>query len=232
MPASNHSTESNSSRETRAFAWYDPRRALGRLLCAAAMFVIVYALTPSSVPYRCVAAWDAGSLLLLSWMWMTITRSDVDETRRRAGSEDPGRTLSWLISLGSSAFSLFAATVVLRQAKSLSPHQSAVLVGFSLAAILSAWALTHSSYAFRYAHLYYRDDGGGEGGLEFPGKDEPNDFDFAYFAFTVGMCFQVSDVTVSSRLIRRAVLGQALLSFIYNTTILAIAVNLVVGLLG
>jgi uncharacterized membrane protein len=78
--------------------------------------------------------------------------------------------------------------------------------------------------------LYYRDDGDGEGGLEFPGREAPAYFDFAYFAFTVGMCFQVSDVTVSSRNLRRAVLGHALLSFAYNTAIIAVAINLVIGL--
>lgn len=87
-------------------------------------------------------------------------------------------------------------------------------------------------HALRYARLYYRDDGAGEGGLEFPGKEPPDDFDFAYFSFTIGMCFQVSDVSVSSRLIRRTVLVHSLVSFLYNTAILALALNLVFGRLG
>jgi uncharacterized membrane protein len=92
-----------------------------------------------------------------------------------------------------------------------------------------AWSLTHTSYTLRYAHLYYRDDEEGEGGLVFLGDRKPDDFDFAYFAYTVGMCFQVSDVSISSAQIRRTVLGHAMLSFIYNTVILALALNLFFG---
>ncbi len=84
-------------------------------------------------------------------------------------------------------------------------------------------------YTLRYAHLYYHDDHEGIGGLEFPGGGRPSYVDFAYLSFTIGMCFQVSDVVVSSRQIRRTVLGHALLSFVYNTAILATAINLAVG---
>ena len=83
----------------------------------------------------------------------------------------------------------------------------------------------------RYAHLYYRDDAEGEGGLKFPGEHKPDDYDFAYFAFTIGMCFQVSDVLVTSRQIRRSVLFHAVISFAYNTVILALVLNLLFGIL-
>jgi uncharacterized membrane protein len=101
-----------------------------------------------------------------------------------------------------------------------------------LVAVASAWALTHTAYTLRYAHLYYRDDRDGVGGLSFPDDAPPTYLDFAYFAFTIGMCFQTSDVTVTSRQIRRAVMAHAMLSFAYNTTILATAVSLVVGFFG
>ena len=67
----------------------------------------------------------------------------------------------------------------------------------ALVAVATAWSLTHTSYTLRYAHLYYRDEGG-VGGLVFPGDRPPDDFDFAYFACTIGMCFQVSDVVIVS----------------------------------
>jgi uncharacterized membrane protein len=131
----------------------------------------------------------------------------------------------------SSVFSLFAGTVVLRHARSLAPGAEPVLVAFSLLAVSSAWLLTHTAYTLRYARLYYRDDHEGVGGLDFPGKHPPADIDFAYFAFTIGMCFQVSDVTISSPAIRRDVLVHAVISFAYNTAILALALNLAFGLL-
>jgi len=99
-------------------------------------------------------------------------------------------------------------------------------------AVVTAWAMTHTAYTLRYAHLYYRDDGDGEGGLVFPGDTKPTYLDFAYFAFTLGMCFQTSDVAITSRPIRRTVLAHAALSFAYNTAILATAVSLVAGFIG
>jgi uncharacterized membrane protein len=124
---------------------------------------------------------------------------------------------------------------VLRRANVLAPRYEAPLVILCLAAVVSAWCLTHTAYTLRYAHLYYRDgneDGAQDGGLVFPGGKPPDYYDFAYFAFTVGMCFQVSDVSITSSPIRRAVLVHSVLSFAYNTAILALAMNLVAGLLG
>ena len=99
-----------------------------------------------------------------------------------------------------------------------------------LLAVTIAWLLTHTSFTFRYAHLYYRADDEGIGGIQFAGDEPPSYFDFAYFAFTIGMCFQVSDVCVSSPQIRRLVLLHAVISFAYNSIILAFVLNLVFGL--
>jgi uncharacterized membrane protein len=107
-----------------------------------------------------------------------------------------------------------------------------LLLALCILTVVSAWALTHTAYALRYAHLYYRDDDDGEGGLEFPGKIDPDGVDFAYFAFTLGMCFQVSDVTITSRAIRRTVLSHALLAFLYNTVVVALALNFVLNFLS
>jgi uncharacterized membrane protein len=193
----------------------------------------VLALFPNSAPpaVRVVAGWNTSAAVLLALAWSIIWRSDNAATRRRAAAEDPGRNALSFIVLMASTFSLFAATAVLKQAKSLAPTEEALLVGLCLGAVVSAWALTHTVYTLRYAHLYYRDDRR-EGGLTFSGEGAPDYFDFAYFSFTVGMCFQVSDVCITSKGIRRAVLGHAILSFAYNTAILALALNLVFGLLS
>jgi uncharacterized membrane protein len=211
------------------------RRGIVRLAISAAAGLVVAALF-----WRCgvpglsqVAGWNAGALVFAGLGWLRIMTMDAAGTRLRAAAEDPGRTLVWILVLGASAFSLFAALVVLRNARQTAGLEvRGLLVALCLLAVALAWALTHTSYALRYAHLYYRDDDEGVGGLVFPCEDAPTYFDFAYFSFTVGMCFQVSDVTVSSPQIRRAVLGQAILAFIYNTTIMALALNLVFGLLN
>jgi uncharacterized membrane protein len=221
----------------RAFDPFDLRQARARLLLSVvvgAATIVGLTLIPAGPGWttRVVAGWNAGALVLLGLAWSIVWRSGPERTRHRAAAEDPGRNAVWGIVLAASTLSLFAGVVVLRHAKDDAAGERALLVGLCLGAVVSAWTLTHTAYTLRYAHLYYRDDGDGEGGLTFPGDRAPDYFDFAYFAFTVGMCFQVSDVTVTSPGIRRAVLGHALLSFAYNTAVLALALNLMFGLLG
>jgi uncharacterized membrane protein len=227
------------SRE-HAFHPLDVRRAKNRLLLSVALGVSTYfilgpALSGSGWPVRLIAGWNAGALTLLVLAWAIIWECDMERTRLRAASEDPGRNAVWAIVLGASTLSLFSSAYVLRRAKTLAPRYEALLVILCLAAVVTAWCLTHTAYTLRYAHLYYRDgdeDGTHDAGLTFPGGKPPDYFDFAYFAFTVGMCFQVSDVSITSSPIRRAVLVHSVLSFAYNTAILALAMNLVAGLLG
>ncbi len=196
--------------------------------------VLTFALFPHRVALtiRVVTGWVAGGATMLPLAWLIIARSDADATRRRASSDDPGRTLAWLIVLVSSTFSTFAGAFVQRQARIIAPDNPGVLVILCLAAVLVSWLLLHTAFTLRYAHLFYRDDEDGVGGLVFPSEPSPDAFDFAYFAFTVGMCFQVSDVLITSRQIRRAVLGHACLAFAYNTVIIALALNLAFGLIG
>lgn len=227
------------SRE-HAFHPLDVRRAKNRLLLSVALGIVTYVLlgpilTGSGWAVRLIAGWNAGALTLLVLAWAIIWECDTEKTRSRAATEDPGRNAVWAIVLGASTLSLFSAAYVLRRAKTLAPRYEALLVILCLAAVVSAWCLTHTAYTLRYAHLHYRDDdddGSQDGGLVFPGGKPPDYYDFAYFSFTVGMCFQVSDVSITSSPIRRAVLVHSVLSFAYNTAILALAMNLVAGLLG
>jgi uncharacterized membrane protein len=106
---------------------------------------------------------------------------------------------------------------------------------FGVLAVCLGWFLIHTMFVFRYAHLYYYDsdqDGTAQRGLTFPGTTEPDDYDFAYFSFVIGMTFQVSDVQITDPGVRTLVLFHALLSFGYNTAILALGVNLASSLLN
>lgn len=217
----------------RAFHAYDPRRALGRLSAAVAIGVVASVLLSSHTwELRALAAWDIGGLVLSSLAWLVVIRASAAKTARMAAQEDPGRTVVWILVIIASLVSMFSAGYVLRISKTTALDEERTLVALSLLAVALSWILTHTSYTLRYAHLYYRDDEEGVGGLIFPGKGEPRYFDFAYFAFTIGMCFQVSDVVVEGSQLRATVLGHALLSFVYNTTILALALNLAFGMLG
>ena len=218
----------------RYYSWIDPRAAAGRIVVATLLGIGTALLLPSAhgCAMRAVAGWDVAAVTHIALIWWIIWASDAKETQCRAALADPGRTTVWLLVLVASLFSLFAGTVVMRHAPSFEPNRPLLLMVLCLIAVVAAWSLTHSAYTLRYAHLYYRDDEEGEGGLIFPGERKPDDFDFAYFSYTVGMCFQVSDVSVVSPQIRRAVLGHSILSFAYNTVILALVLNLLVGYLS
>lgn len=173
-----------------------------------------------------------GGLSLLALAWWTIVRCGPAVTRQRAAEEDPGRTTVNILVLLTSGSSLLTTTALIRRARMIAGGEGDALLALSLLNVVLCWALTHTAFTLRYAHLYYREDAEGVGGVDFPGRSAPSYLDFAYLAFTVGMCFQVSDTTVSSPRIRRAVLLHAVLSFVYNTAILAFVFNLVFGFAG
>jgi uncharacterized membrane protein len=178
--------------------------------------------------FALLVGWNAASVVLLVLAWLMIAGASPEETEQLAGTEDPGRTLIYVVVLVTSSVSLLAALVLSRD-KTLPPEVAHRLSPLCLATVAIAWGLTHTAFTLRYARLYYRADAEGIGGVEFPDKQRPSYFDFAYFAFTIGMCFQTSDVCIASPQIRRAVLLHALISFTYNTAILAFVLNLVFG---
>ncbi len=214
----------------------DPLGARGRLLIGVALGIAAGMLSllvvSNSIVLSLMVAWVVGAMVLLGLTWRVILRSNPEMTRARATSEDPGRYGVFLIAVGSSLVSLFAAVFVLHGKKDMVP---ANLIGaldtLAILAVVLAWLLTHTAYALRYARLYYIPrDGEASEGLNFPGNEPPDDLDFVYFAFVLGMAFQVSDVSITCKHIRRAVLWHSLQSFLYNTVILALSLNLLFGL--
>ena len=196
-----------------------------------AVGVAAYLVLQRRLPTTAAAlvSWDTFAMVLLALSWSGITSADARATRERAGSEDPGRTLVYVIVVLTSSVSLLGATLLVRDPRALAPDLAGAAAALCLVTVGLAWTMTHVAFTFRYAHLYYREDSEGVGGLEFPGGASPMYFDFAYFAFTIGMCFQVSDVCVTSHQIRRAVLLHSIISFAYNSIILAFVLNLVFG---
>lgn len=197
---------------------------------AAALGTVVGVALPADFGWavQAVAAWDTALLVLLALPWRVILRSDPAETRRRAAREDPGAAGTLIVSLIASVVSLAATVILLRRPERFaSAGWDELLVTLGLAAVIGSWVSMHTAFALHYAHLYYREDGD-PGGLAF-GDDPPDDMDFAYFAFGIGMTFAVSDVSITDRGIRRVVLGHALLAFAFNTAILALAINLLFG---
>jgi uncharacterized membrane protein len=214
----------------RAFHPLDPRSARARLILAllSGGSAWLTAPWPTAAVTRALLTWDAAGLVLVGIAGAIILRSDALETRRRAAAFDPGRRVVWILVLIASTVSLVAATLVVRLGRE---GNRPLHVALCVATVVISWFVTHSAFTLRYAHLYYR-DADRAGGIELPGGEPPDDLDFAYFAFTIAMCCQVSDATISGRRIRRTALGQALLAFLYNTVIVALALNLIVGQLG
>jgi uncharacterized membrane protein len=210
----------------------DPRRALFRVAIALAFGGGAYAAVASRLPpiAATLVSWDVAGLVLLTLSWAIIGSADARSTRHLAGAEDPGRTLVYAIVVLTSTVSLLGATMLVRSTRVLPFSLKDAVVVLCLVTVALAWTMTHTAFTLRYARLYYREDSEGVGGVTLPGDRAPSYFDFAYFAFTIGMCFQVSDISVTSSQIRRAVLLHAVISFAYNTVILAFVLNLLFGL--
>jgi uncharacterized membrane protein len=206
--------------------FYNSDYGTTRLLWCTAIGVGAVFLVPGRFPWRvrALAGWDTGVLLLLGVDWKRILTADARTTARRAAFEDVGRVLVWLIVIGAALFSLFSAIVVLKEARTYPTGERELWSALALLGVALAWGLTHTAYALRYAHLHY--GSAHLGGFDFPGDRPPTEVDFAYVSFTVAMTFATSDVGVTSRTVRRTVLGHSIVSFIYNLTILALAIEL------
>src|SRR5262249_24565359 len=123
--------------------------------------------------------------------------------------------------------SLVAVGIVIVRSGSGSALQAGLQVGFAVASVIASWTVIHTVYTLRYARIYYT---GTDGGANFHDEEAPAYSDFAYLAFTIGMTYQVSDTELNRRAFRRNVLRHSLLSYLFGTVIVALAINLVAGL--
>jgi len=155
--------------------------------------------------------------------------TDTNEIRRRCHLYDEGRVAIPTLTATAALATVGAIFVQLTTAPA--GHHVLNLV-FAAVTILLSWSLIQVIFAFHYAHEYYAEHRGHARGLGFPGDDAPNYWDFLYFAFVIGMTSQVSDVTVNSKVLRRTVTAHSLLSFMFNLTLLALAVNLAASSIG
>ncbi len=200
---------------------------------------------------RLVTFWDVWALVYLGLTWLLIMRSSAQQTRQWALNQriPPRVHLSilrsvilrvlralFLISRTSSLFFIvFVSVVSMALAIRLVPAirdldtTGGLLVAVMAAlGVISAWGVLHTSFTLHYAYLYYRSEESA-GGLAFPSEQNPDQLDFAYFAFTIAVSFAASDVDVTDRAIRRTVLGHQILSFFFNASILALVINLFTG---
>jgi uncharacterized membrane protein len=183
-----------------------------------------------------IAGWNAFALVILAFDWLTILTTPQRQIRERAQQEDLSRLVIFVFVVVAACAALFAVGFLIRAHKDQPGGHFAAHLLLTLLTVISSWALLHTVYSLRYAHAFYgdSDDPGVQkraGGLIFPGDRPPNYFDFAYFSFVVGMTCQVSDVQITSPRMRRITLVHGILSFGFNTLILALLINTVSGLL-
>lgn len=211
----------------RLVGWHATARR--RVAVAAGVGVVgAAALSPFVVwQVTVLGGWDAAALMFLLSVWVFAYGADASATERFARREDLGRETARVLLLASGLASLVAVGLALGLARSEQGAERALLVAISATTVIVSWTVLNTVYALRYADLHY---GAASGGIDFGGVS-PDFRDFAYVAFTIGMTYQVSDTNLRDRSLRRAVLGHALLSYLYGVVIVATGVNVVAGLL-
>ena len=195
-----------------------------RTFIAVAIGIVAFFLLPDSLRLvtRLLMSWDGFITVYLTLVYIMIFRCELSHIRRNAVLQDDGRFLILLVTaLG--AFASIAAIVF----ELGSSNRSAPQLALATVTIALSWAAVHTTFALHYAHDYYR--GAKPGGLQFPSGDEHDHadyWDFVYFSFVIGMTAQVSDVGITDKTIRRTATAHGIVSFIYNTALLALTVNI------
>jgi uncharacterized membrane protein len=183
-----------------------------------------------------LAGWNVSALLFIAATWRRMLRASVATIRKRSADLDFSDTLLMFLSIAAALASIAGIGLELHQVKDAAPGAALARAMVAIATILISWVFLHTLFTLHYAHRYYGGDDDGDGvkgdGLKFPeGLDEPVYWDFLYYSFTIGVASQTADVATSSTVMRKLTLLHSVLSFLFNTTILALAINVGASLL-
>ena len=195
-----------------------------RTFISIALGIVAFFLLPPSLRLvtRLLVAWDVFAAFYLALVYFMMWRSGHRHVKRNAALQDDGRFLILLVTaLG--AFASIAAIVF----ELGGTHHAVPQLVVATATIALSWAVVHTAFALHYAHDYYR--GNKPGGLQFPSGDQHESadyWDFVYFSFVIGMTAQVSDVGITDKTIRRTATVHGIISFVYNTALVALMVNI------
>jgi uncharacterized membrane protein len=195
-----------------------------RTFISIAIGIAAFFLLPGSLRLvtRLLIGWDIFVTFYLVLAYIMMFRCALAHIRRNAVLQDDGRFLILLVTaLG--AFASIAAIVFELGAS----HRSVPELTLATVTIALSWATVHTTFALHYAHDYYR--GAKAGGLQFPSGDQHDHadyWDFVYFSFVIGMTAQVSDVGITDKTIRRTATAHGIISFVFNTALLALMVNI------
>ena len=209
-------------------------RGHARLFTGLAAMLLAWPLLPTTLPAstRGIIAWDIGALVFLALAGHVFVTASPDDKPDAAEAEDEGAWTTFCITLGEVIVSFVAVSREFVAIQHNPPELRTLEIALVAVTLLLSWLLTHVTFALRYAHEFYGRTPGVpdvDRGLEFPGETEPDYMDFLYFSLVLGTTFQVSDVQILSRKLRRVATLQGLLSFLFNTVIVALTVNIGAG---
>jgi uncharacterized membrane protein len=202
------------------------QRVTVAMLAGAVAGVVVSLVTVPSAAV--LAGWDVAVVIYLVWVFIAVGRLNPGTTARLAKREDPSSAVAELVVLAAGTALLVAVGFALVRAGQATGGMKAMLVTLGLVSVVLSWTLVHTVYALRYARAYYSEP---VGGIDFNEAEPPTYTDFAYFAFTVGMTFQVADTNITSKAVRRITLHHALLSYLFGAVLLGLVINVVATLL-
>lgn len=203
--------------------WKRPRLSLAVLVFLVVLLPTLQRLTPARA---LLLAFDAAAAAYLILIFRMMARATLASLRQRAEEQHEGRWVVLATSLIVALATLVALSLELHSKTDGSPLQVLLSVG----SIVLVWVFVNTVFTLHYAHDYYNPHAAASPGLQFPGTDAPDYWDFSYFAFVLGMTFQVSDVQISNRSLRRFALLHSVLAFFFNVVIIALTVNIVAGL--
>jgi len=195
-----------------------------RLFISILIGIVAFFLLPGSprLVTRLLIGWDIFVTCYLVLAYVMMFRCGLGHIRRNAVLQDDGRFLILLVT-AVGAFASIAAIIFELDGT----HRGTPELALATVTIALSWAAVHTTFALHYAHDYYR--GGKPGGLQFPSGDEHDHadyWDFVYFSFVIGMTAQVSDVGITDKTIRRTATAHGIISFVFNTALLALMVNI------
>lgn len=176
-----------------------------------------------------VGGWGALAAVNTLWVLLTVWPMDAAATRAHATAEDPGRRIARVIAIIGSLVSLVAVGIVVLQARHAGDVEGYLLAGIAVLGVAASWGLIQVDYMLRYARIYYSDQ---VGGIQFNQEEDPEYTDFAYFSLGLGMTYQVADTNVTANEVRRVVIAQTMLAYLFGAVILATVINLITSLGG
>ncbi len=186
-----------------------------------------FAVTPSlGLAAGLLAAWGTLALVSTVWILLVVWPMNAEQTRSHATEEDPGRRIARVVAVIGSFVSIAAVLVVVLQARHAHGWVQFALAGSAVLSVAASWGLIQADYMLRYAKLYYD----GSGGILFNQDEDPEYTDFAYFSVGLGMTYQVADTNVTRNAIRRIVIAQTTIAYVFGALILGTIINLVTGL--